>query len=206
MTTLSLTLPSRPVWRRAGLLAAGLLLAGCAAMNTIHSEIATYGEWPAGRAPGSYAFDRLPSQQAQPEAAARLEAAAMPALEQAGFRPAGAGQTPDVLVQVAARTSRVDVDVWADPLWYRGGWGLARQPWVGPLWWGDVRYERSRYDREVALLLRDRASGKPLYEARASNEGYSGAGDALNTALFRAALFDFPRTGPNPRTVTVTLP
>ena len=201
----SLSLSLRPALRLATLLAAGLL-AGCAVLNTVQSEIATYGEWPAGRTPGTYAFDRLPSQQAQPDQTARLETAAAPALEQAGFRPADAGQTPDVLVQVAARTSHVEVEIWADPLWWRGGWGPSRQPWVGPLWWPDMRYDRSRYDRQVALLMRDRASGKPLYEARASNEGYSGAGDALNAALFRAALFDFPRTGPNPRTVTVTLP
>ena len=40
--------------------AAALLLAGCAAMNTVTSEVVSYGDWPAGRAPGSYVFERLP--------------------------------------------------------------------------------------------------------------------------------------------------
>lgn len=187
------------------LLAVGLLT-GCAGLDTVRSDIATYGEWPAGRAPGSYAFDRLPSQQAEPEATERLEAAARPALAQAGFRAAGAGEAADVLVQVAASSTPADYAIWADPFWWHGGFGIGHHPWSRPMWWGDLRFERGRFDRTVAVLLRDRASGEPLYEARASNEGSSIASDRLNAALFRAALFDFPRSGPNPRSVTVSLP
>ena len=203
----------RPPWptrRRAALLLAGsgalaaLSLGGCAALNTVHAEIATYGEWPAGRSPGRYAFDRLPSQQAQPEAAQRLEDAARPALEAAGFVAAAPGETADVLVQVAARSTRTEVELWADPLWWRGGWGPGRQTWPYPPLWVDL-HARSRYEREAALLIRDAASGRPLYEARARNEGSTGAGSALLGALFRAALTDFPRTGPNPRRVAVVL-
>lgn len=184
---------------------AATLLAGCAALNTMSAEISTWGDWPADRKPGRYAFDRLPSQAAQPEAAARLEDAARAALEAAGFSAAAPGDKPDVLVQVAARNSRADLDIWADPLWWRGGWLPGRRVWVEPLWWPDL-HARTRYEREVALLLRDAESGKPLYEARASNEGANAGGSALQQALFRAALADFPRTGPNPRQVTVTLP
>lgn len=184
---------------------AATLLAGCAALNTMPAEISTWGDWPADRKPGRYAFDRLPSQAAQPEAAARLEDAARAALEAAGFSTAAPGDKPDVLVQVAARNSRADLDIWADPLWWRGGWLPGRRVWVEPLWWPEL-HARTRYEREVALLLRDAESGKPLYEARASNEGANAGGSALQQALFRAALADFPRTGPNPRQVTVTLP
>lgn len=186
------------------LLAAGL--AGCAALNTVQADLSTWGEWPAGRAPGTYAFDRLPSQQARADEAERLEAAARPALEKAGFVPAAPGAAPDVLVQVAARTARTAPDLWADPLWWRGGFVSYRRPWTGPVWVIDPRFDHSRYDREVALLLRDGASGKPLYEARVSNEGSTSGGSALLAALFQGTLVDFPRSGPNPRTVSVTLP
>jgi len=186
------------------LLAAGLL-AGCAGMNTLHADISTYGEWPAGRAPGSYAFDRLPSQQAAPELAARLEADAAPALEKAGFVPA-AGQPADVLVQVGARSTLTDIAVWGDPLWWHGGWMPTNRVWLGPVWWPEPLADRRRYEREVALLVRDRVSGQPLYEARAVSEGGLAGSDSLYTALFQAALMDFPRSGPNPRPVTVTLP
>jgi hypothetical protein len=182
-------------------IAAGFL-AGCAAMNTLQAEIATYGEWPAGQAAGSYAFDRLPSQQAQPEQTARLEDAARPALERAGFREAAPGQAPQVLVQVASASSLADPVLWADPLWWHGGWGYSRRVWTSPWWAADVYYDR-RYDRQVALLIRDAATGKPLYEARASSEGSTTGSDAIRAALFEAAMVDFPRTGPNPRQVSV---
>ena len=58
----------------------------------------------------------------------------------------------------------------------------------------------------MALLLRDAATGKPLYEARVASEGSTMGGSDLITALFQGSLIDFPRNGPNPRTVTVTLP
>lgn len=198
------TLPTRRTLCLGGLLAVSML-AGCAALNTLQVDIATYGEWPAGRTPGRYAFDRLPSQQTEPQAAAALEDAARPALEQAGFVAAGPGESADVLVQVAARNTRTDVELWSDPLWWRGGWVPGRRVWVDPLWWPELR-TRTRVEREVGLLIRDAASSKPLYEARASHEGSTAGGAALQQTLFRAALIDFPRTGPNPRTVSVTLP
>ena len=182
------------------------LLAGCAALNTLHADLSTWGDWPTGRSAGSYAFDRLPSQQSDPEQADRIEAAARPALEKAGFNPVAAGGQPDVLVQVAARTARSGPDFWNDPLWWPGGFGFHRRAWVGPVWVFDARWDNMRYEREVAVLLRDTASGKPLYEARAANEGNTSGGDDLLAALFQAALIDFPRNGPNPRPVKVLLP
>lgn len=188
----------------AAMLATGLL-AACAGMSTLQAEIATFGEWPAGRAPGSYAFDRLPSQQARPDVQQRLEDAAHRALAAAGFTAAAPGTTPDVLVQVGARVTRTDYVAWDDPLWWRGGFGYWRpRPWIGPYW----RYPPPtsvRYDREVALLLRDRGNGTPLYEARASSDGGTSGGAETLAAMFRAAMVDFPRSGINPRSVSVPL-
>ena len=204
----------RPAPRRLALrlavalpLAAALLLSGCAALHTLTSEVWTFGDWPAGRGPGTFAFERLPSQQARPQAMQELEDAARPALLRAGFRPAAQGAEPDVLVQVGSRLSRSDFQPWDDPLWWRGGFGWGRHgPWPGPAWSLSLRHEPRRYDREVALLLRDRATGRPLYEARAVNEGGGSAGAAALGAMFQAALADFPRTGVNPRSVSVPLP
>lgn len=188
------------------LAATAALLSGCAGLNTVQADLSTWGEWPAGRAPARYAFDRLPSQQDRLADTERLEQMAGAALAKAGFRPAEPGSTPDVLVQVAARTTATAPDLWADPLWWRGGHGLVRRPWVGPVWVLDPRFESRRYERQVALLLRDAATGKPLYEARVANEGASMGSDSLLQAMFTAALVNFPKTGPNPRPVTVTLP
>jgi hypothetical protein len=191
-----------------------VLLAGCAGMDSLTADVASFGEWPAGRSAGSYAFERLPSQQARPELAEALEASARGALAKAGFKPAAAGEAPDFLVQLGTRVSRSDPSPWADPIWWRGGFGYWRAgPWLGP-WYGPYgpgwalysRPDLRRYEREVALLIRDRASGKPLFEARASHDGPTRGDQATVAAMFEAALVDFPRLGINPRQVTVALP
>jgi hypothetical protein len=195
----------------AAALATSFLLAGCAAMNQVTSEVATYGEWPAGRKPGSYAFERLPSQQAKANQQAELEAAAGKALEQAGFTVAKDAATADVIVQIGARINRADVSPFDDPLWWRWGAGY----WRAPSWrstrapfythWNDDWYRR--YERHVALLIRDRVSAKPLYEAHAQTEGGTAGDTALLGAMFSASLKDFPALGANnPRRVTVSLP
>jgi hypothetical protein len=189
------------------LLFAALLLSGCAALRSVSADVSSFGEWPAERRPGSYAFERLPSQQARAAESDLLETAARGALEKAGFKPAEPGKEPEVLVQVAAREGRAEISPWDDPLWWRGGFGYWRHgPWLSPRWGFNLRYDFPRYERQVALLLRDRATGKPLFEARASSEGSSRADSALLGALFEAALMDFPRLGMNPRRVVVQLP
>jgi hypothetical protein len=187
--------------------AAVLVLAGgCASLSQLSAEVSSFGEWPAGRAPGRYAFERLPSQQSQPEAVQQLEDAAAPALERAGFLPVAPGAQPDVLVQVGARVSRSERSPWDDPLWWPGGFGMwHHRPWHGAMWSGSMWGEPLRYDREVAVLIRDRASGKPLFEARASVESFQGSSTTLLQPLFAAALADFPALGPNPRRVVVPL-
>jgi hypothetical protein len=189
-------------------LAAALLLSGCAALRSVSSDVSSFGEWPAERKPGTYAFERLPSQQARPAESDALEASAAQALAKAGFQPAASGQAPDVLVQVGAGDARV-FSVWDDPLWWRGGFGYHRYgPWMSPRWGLGLgmRFEVPRYERQVGLLIRDRATGKPLYEARASSEGNSPAQGTVLTAMFQAALMDFPRLGINPRRVVVEVP
>ena len=186
--------------------AATFALAGCATLDSVTSEVSSFGEWPAGRSPGTYAFERLPSQQQQAAQADALEAAARPALEKAGFKPAAEGTAPDVTVQVGARMTRTDYGPWNDPFWWQGGFGYWRRgPWVGPSWSMSVYASPPRYDREVAVLIRERATGKPLFEARASNESVTAAGAAVTAAMFQAALLDFPKTGLNPRRVSVPL-
>jgi len=199
--------PARILMARTLLLcgAAGLLVA-CASLGTVSAEVASYGTWPAERKPGTYAFERLPSQQARADAQQRLEDAAHPALEAAGFAAAAPGATPDVLVRVGARITRYERSPWDDPLWWRGGFGHWRaRPWGGPYPYG-YRSEPPRYDREVALLLRDRTNGTPLYEARATTEGSTSGGDELLSAMFKAAMVDFPKSGSVPHTVSVKLP
>lgn len=199
-------------------LAGAALLAGCASFHTVSSSVATFGAWPAEMTPGTYAFDRLPSQQANPQRQQALETAAAQALGAAGFRPAADGDKAAVTVQLGARIERFESSPWDDPFW-AGGYGFHRRygypGWYGPYgpgpWgfrrglWGPFPPQPDVYEREVALLIRDAATGKPLYETRASNDGTTEGGDRLIAAMFGASLKDFPRTNEKPHDVTVDL-
>lgn len=208
-----------PKWALArwimGLLASGLLT-GCANLDSLRSEVSSYGDWPPSRQPGIYAFERLPSQQTQAALQSALEIAARPALEAAGFKPSADAAEPELLVQVGSRVMQTGYAAWDDPFWWRGGYygGWYRGRWAGPGWgwaspgwgWGHYGYNYVPvYQSEVALLIRERSSGKPLYEARARSDGTGTSGEILR-AMFEAALKDFPATGINPRSVTVPLP
>ena len=184
--------------------AAFAVLAGCASLNTIESDVSSYSQWPADRKPGTYAFERLPSQQANAERQASLELAARSALTAAGFSEADPANA-DVSVQVGARVTRYERSPSFDPFWHGyapwgyGGWG-----------WGPRRFgpwppyqEPPYYGREVALLIRDRKSGSVLYETRATNEGGSSGGGPVLAAMFDAAMKDFPQAAVNPRRVQI---
>ena len=191
---------------RFALAAAALVaLAGCASMNRVTSEVASYGSWPPERAPGRYAIERLPSQQAHggPQQD-RLEDAARAALEQAGFKPAADAAQADVMVQIGARTARTGATPWDDPLWWRWGPAYWRRP--GDHWrpgWGWPPGYETQYDQEVGLLIRDRSNGTPLYEARATNSSRAWPSPDVFAAMFQAALKDFPNAVPQPHRVEV---
>jgi hypothetical protein len=195
------------------LLTLAAALGGCAAVNTVESDVSTYSQWPVGRKPASFAFERLPSQQARPQEQDQLEASARQALASAGFQEVSDTKAADVTVQVAARVNRADASPWDDPFWWRGGVYYSRYgrgpywgPWGGPWGPGGIRYDQPRYDREVAVLIRDAKSNQPLFEARATSDGLSSGSYPLLGAMFQAAMKDFPQNGINPRRVSVQLP
>jgi hypothetical protein len=80
-------------------------------MRSGQQRVSSFGEWPAGRKPGSYAFERLPSQQAQ---AWHEEGRLRARRRLAGARRAGAG---------GRARGRADRSPWDDPLWWRGSFG-----------------------------------------------------------------------------------
>lgn len=185
-------------------LASALGLAACSGPYNMGADVRSFGVWPEGRAPGSYAIERLPSQR-QDERHLELEKLAAGALEKAGFKPAADAKSADMLVTLGARVSLQDRAPWDDPmLWWR--WHGGVNAWrFGP----GLRHhypfgwDEPRYDREVALLLRDRQSNEPLYEARASSDGLSSGSPQVFEALFGAALSDFPKAEPKVHRVVV---
>lgn len=187
---------------------AAAALGGCASLNVLDSDVSSYSQWPEQRQPSTYVFERLPSQQAHGARQADLEAAARNALALAGFKEVGAADQADVTVQLGARLTRVESPwAYADPFPFYGPMWYGYRGW--PAWgygWGPGYYrDPPTYEREVALLIRDRKSGQALYETRASTEGYTAGGTAFLAAMFEAALKDFPKPAVNPRRVSVPL-
>ena len=189
-----------------------LVLTGCASFNNLSNDVSTFGAWPAQRTPATFVFERLPSQEAHPERQQQLEDAARAAVEAAGFKQAASPADAEYLMQLGARVSTNDPWFYNDPFLLRSnfrygfGWGYNR--WGRSPWGLGVAYSvdgRSSYEREVAVLIRDRRSGELLYEARASNNGPSASIDYLLPAMYRAAMKDFPGIGPKPHNVTVEL-
>lgn len=186
--------------------AAALALGGCASLNHIQSDVSSYSQWPAVRSPATYAFERLPSQQSHPEQQQALEDAARPAIEAAGFKPAPLPASAEVSVLLGAHVT--PTLLYPDPLWWGGGFRYGRSYWGRGMWGPGFgwNYATPRYEREVMLLIRDRSTGTPLYETRASNDGLTGSLDGYLAAMFQAAMTDFPSGGVNPRRVSVELP
>ena len=186
------------------------LLGGCASINTLRSEVSTFGSWPEGRQPGTYAFDRLPSQEVRAENQRALEDAARSAIERAGFKAVELGQKPEFLVQLGARISAAQRSPFDDPFYWHPGLTQHfryRSPRSGFYWthaW-DRSLEASQVDREVTLLIRDAADNQVLYEARASNFGYAYATSTWLPTMFNAALTDFPRSISATRVVVTPL-
>ncbi len=193
--------------KRLGWVAAALLLGGCATNRVVQSDVSSYSQWPSARTATTYAFERLPSQQTRPERQQALEDAARPAIEAAGFRPAASPASADVSVQLAAN---VTPTLYPEPFGWGGNIGFGRGPWR-PGWnwngaFGWSSYGPVRYEREVAVLIRDRSDGRALYETRARSEGLTSRIDEVMPAMFAAALKDFPSPAVNPRRIAVDLP
>lgn len=181
------------------------LLAGCASVRTLDSEVQTFSTLTAVPAQPTYRFERLPSQQAQAERQAEVEGMAERALAQVGMRRDDAQAR--YTVQLGVRVQREDRLDWNDGWWYGPDlrrWHVAHgrrwpTPWLAATPW---------YVREVSLALRDQTSGDVVYETHAQEEGVWSDTPQLLPALFRAALRDFPAATPGaqPRTVQETLP
>lgn len=200
--------------RRVGLGLSLLLtgwLAGCAGVSAITSQVSSYGQWPAGRQPGLYTFERLPSQQSRVEWQDKLEAAAQPALAAAGFVLAKEAGQADLTVQVASQV-QTDPRPRYDPFW--GPYGPWGRGGVGGWWGGRGRgglsmsfaVEPPHVQTQVDVLIRDRRNNQVLYETHAKLDHVGAADDRLLPYLFEAALKDFPHQAVSPRAVTIEIP
>ena len=130
----------------AAALAVAARSSGCASLNALDSDVSSFSRWPAGRAPATYAFERLPSQQARPQQAQMLEDAARRAVEAAGFVPRRRGRRARRHASRSARASprptarpsttrsgTAGCGPWLPAVPGRYGRGYGRPYW-GPYW------------------------------------------------------------------------
>ena len=206
-------------------LIAGAALTGCASLYNVDADVSSFSRWPAGRRAGTYAFERL----------AVAAGAAAASADARGRRAAGDPNSaawsrrrkaapPTSRSSSALASAEAGPSPYDDPFWYGGmypwnrpfGYGrygrTDRGPYGGPYWGGGWYrgyggYYSPYYDREAAVLIRDRRSGEPLYEARAASQGPTIGLTTVLPALFIAAMRDFPAgSTANPHRVTVEAP
>jgi hypothetical protein len=183
---------------------AALLLSGCATSYVLDNNVQSFSSLPALPAQPTYRFERLPSQQAADQTA--LEAMADPALHKAGLRRDDSN--PRYSVQVSARIQPV-LSPWADPWdpWgWGGGFGWRHHRRFGP-GWGSRLYsmESPWYHREVAVIIRELATSRVVFESRADNDGPWSSNVAIFPPMFEAAMHGFPNPPAGPRQVNITV-
>jgi hypothetical protein len=179
------------------------LLSGCATSYLLDNNVQSFSSLTALPAQPSYRFERLPSQQAPGQA--QLEAMADGVLHKAGLRRDDAN--PLYTVQVSARLDRV-LSPWAGPWdgWgWGGGWGMGVRHGGFGLGIGGPfgRMESPWYHREVAVIIRELASNRVVFETHAVNDGPWMDDNSVFPAMFEAALEGFPQPPAGPRRVDI---
>ena len=199
-----------PRWARTALLCAPLLLlGGCASTRLVDSDVQSFSQLRALPAPPTYRFERTLSQQAQPAQQDALEAQTSQSLAKVGMQHMANGPAA-YRVQAQARVDRELAPGWYyDPWWGAGGWGLGLGGWGGRGFYGGLSMHfppPTLYRREVALVLREAASGAVVYETRAVHSGVWTDNPAVFGAMFDAALSGFPTPPAGPRRINVEIP
>ena len=182
-------------------------LTGCASMRRIHSDVLTVANAPAGTVlqGARYRFERLPSQINNPEAG-MAEQQAEAAMAAVGLVRDDANARISVLVGFSGMSYLTDAygRPWSGPWVPYGHISVGRG--IYPQWGISMQMPpTATYRREVSLLMRDLSTGQIVYETRAAHEGPWNDATAIFTALFQAALSQFPTPPTGPRRVTIDL-
>lgn len=196
------------------LLGAALLLAlgGCATPRMIDSDVQSFVSAAVPARPATYRFERLPSQRealAQDPlealatvALAKVDLTAAPLVSGAIAGTAAAAPSARYAVQVSARVEAI-VSPYGDA--YVGGfWGHRRH--AGGFGGIGMTLEPSWYRHAVHIVLRDSATGAPVYESSASFDGPWNDSGRLLPVILDAALQGYPNPPAGPRKVVIELP
>lgn len=197
-------------YRATLLLMASAFLTACSGMRLVDSDVSSFPP-PTALAiqpAATYRFERLPSQQAQPQQSAALEAMAQAALERAGMRRDDAAA--QYSVQLGLRMFRDPQAPWDDPRYIQG----IAVPALVPTRYGlimrhpslNLQFDFPYYRREVTLVIRRVADAQLVFETRAQHDGRWPDDEGVLPAMFQAALQGFPNPPTGMHRVVVEIP
>ena len=197
-------------YRSVVLVMVSTLLAACSGMRLVDSDVNSFAPPPAlVIAPAAtFRFERLPSQQAQAQQSAALEAIAQVALERAGMRRDDAAA--QYSVQLGLRMFRDPQAPWDDPRYIQG----IAFPALVPTRYGllmrhpslNLQFDFPYYRREVTLVIRRATDAQVVFETRAQHDGRWPDDEGVLPAMFQAALQGFPNPVVGTRRVVVEIP
>lgn len=202
--------------------AAVVLLSGCA--TTIRSDVTAFNAWPADIQDKSYAFE-APQGADDTLEYRNYQVLVSNELAKLGFRQAGDGQQPKLLVSMkfstidhAVRVLEAD-DPFMGPYWGHGygrygwgGWGYSRWGYR-PYFYDPFRYygplvveERVKheYQRQLRVTING-TDGRKLYDVTVQNTSRVQATPHVMPALVQSAFTGFPGQSGVPRRVDLTI-
>lgn len=177
-----------------------LMLTGCTGMRLVDSQVNSFatGSVAAG---SSYRFERLPSQQTNPEAQAQLEAMAEQALSKVGLTRDDSAARYSVQVSATQLAQRVVQE--PPTLGWHSGWRVNHGLFIGAGGWFPRIETRTDYWRKVSLIMRDRGTEAVVFESHAVHEGPWSDSHAVLPAMLDAALQGFPNPPSGVRRVNI---
>jgi hypothetical protein len=179
------------------------LLTGCAGMRLVDSQVSSFATVSVV-AGSRYRFERLPSQQTNPEAQAQIEAMAEQALTKVGLARDDSAARYSVQVWATQRAQQVVLE--HPTLGWHSGWRVGH----GGLFMGSGGLfpwmeARTDYWREVGLIMRDRSTEAVVFESHAVHEGPWSDSHAVLPAMLDAALQGFPNPPSGVRRVNIEI-
>jgi hypothetical protein len=189
---------------RVALISAAIALSGCAGVRLIDTQVNSFAPQPIA-AGAKYQFERLPSQDAQPDSQDKLEALAQQALSKVGLvQKDGAALRVQVTAVQRQETTSTDggmhIGVGMGWLFGNGSIGFGHR---GALFPG--LDSQTSYWRQVSLVMRD-PTGTVVFESHASNDGIWSDSDAVLAAMLDAALDGFPSPPLGVHRVNIEIP
>lgn len=196
--------------------AAVMLLTGCA--TTIRSDVTAFNDWPADLQDKTYAFE-APQGENDTLEFRSYQVLVSNELGKLGFRQAGDGQQPKLLVGMKYVTIDHPVRVLQadDPFMGQywgpgyGRWGYSRwgyRPYFyDPFRFGSVMMEervRHQYQRELRITI-NATSGRKLYDVTVQNTSLVQATPHVMPALVQSAFTGFPGPSGVPRRVDLKI-